>query len=225
MQAEGGASLNDANHAGRASRRRCLVLAAVVTGLVLAADVVTKLVAMAQLSDRPPVPLLGGLLTLRLVRNSGAAFGLARGYTIILSLLAVGVVVVVLRLSKSLRSIPWAVAFGLLLGGALGNLSDRVFREPGFLRGHVVDFIALPYWPVFNLADTAVCVAAGLIMVMALRGRRWDGTTDADPARPDTPSSPAGEKQRTIQSPKGAPPKADSTRPTIARDLPRVGPE
>jgi signal peptidase II len=222
MQAEGGASLNDANHA---SRRRCLALVAVVTGLVLAADVVTKLVAMAQLSDRPPVSLLGGLLTLRLVRNSGAAFGLAREYTIILSLLAVGVVVVVLRLSKSLRSIPWAVAFGLLLGGALGNLSDRVFREPGFLRGHVVDFIALPYWPVFNLADTAVCVAAGLIMVMALRGRRWDGTTDADPARPDDdPSSPAGE-QRTVESPEETPPRAASTRPTIARDLPPVGPE
>lgn len=225
MQAEGGASLNDANHADRALRRRCLVLVAVITSLVLALDVVTKLVAMAQLAGRPPISLLGGLLTLRLVRNSGAAFGLAQEYTIILSLLAIGVVAVVLRLSKRLRSVPWAVAFGLLLGGALGNLSDRVFREPGFLRGHVVDFIALPYWPVFNLADTAVCVAAGLIMVMALRGRRWDGTTDTDPARPDEGAPPPEGEQRTTEPPERSAPGTVSTRSAIARDVPAVEPE
>lgn len=229
MQAEGGASLNDANHADPPNRPpnrgRCLALVAVVTGLVLAADVVTKIVAMAQLADRPPVSLLGGLLTLRLVRNSGAAFGLAQEYTIVLSLLALGVVAVVLRLSKNLRSIPWAVAFGLLLGGALGNLADRVFRDPGFLRGHVVDFIALPYWPVFNLADTAVCFAAGLIMLMALRGRRWDGTIDGDPARPDDGASPPAGEQRAIEAPEAAPSKPVSGAPTIARDVPAVGPE
>jgi signal peptidase II len=115
---------------------------------------------------------------LRLVRNPGAAFGLAEGYTVVLSIIALGVAAVVIRLSRRLASTPWAVAFGLLLGGALGNLSDRVFREPGFLRGHVVDFLALPHWPVFNIADSSICVAAALIILMALRGRRWDGTIE-----------------------------------------------
>jgi signal peptidase II len=178
MQTEGRASLNDATEVDDQLRRRRIVLFALVASVVLAADVLTKIVAMAYLSDRGPIPLLGGLLTLQLVRNPGAAFGLAEGYTVVLSIVALGVAAVVIRLSRTLASTPWAVAFGLLLGGALGNLSDRIFREPGFLRGHVVDFLQLPHWPVFNLADSAICAAAALIIVMSLRGRRWDGTVE-----------------------------------------------
>ena len=179
MQTEGRASLNGADEVEGSGRRRRIVLFAVVALVVFAADVASKIAAMAHLSDREPIPLLGGFLTLHLVRNPGAAFGLAEGYTVALSLVALGVVVVVLRLSRRLGSTPWAIAFGLLLGGALGNLADRIFREPGPLRGHVVDFLELPNWPVFNLADSSICLAAGLIIVMALRGRSWDGTVDS----------------------------------------------
>ncbi len=202
MQTEGRASLNDAT-ADRRLRRRQLGLFAAVACVVLAVDIVTKIVAMSQLTDREPVRLAGGLLTLVLVRNSGAAFGLAEGYTIILSLIALAVVVVVLRLSRTLRSTPWAIALGLLLGGAFGNLSDRIFREPGFLRGHVVDFLALPNWPVFNVADASICAAAALIIVLAMRGRRWDGTIEesgrrgSDPDRPDASARQAHEPPRT----------------------------
>ncbi|MET9020221.1 signal peptidase II [Actinopolymorpha sp. NPDC004070] len=202
MQTEGRASLNDASTADR-RRRRQLGLFAAVAIVVLAVDIVTKIIAMSQLTDREPIRLAGGLLTLVLVRNSGAAFGLAEGYTIILSLVALAVVVVVLRLSRTLRSTPWAIALGLLLGGAFGNLSDRIFREPGFLRGHVVDFLALPNWPVFNVADASICAAAALIIVLAMRGRRWDGTveesgrakTDAD--NPDASARQAHEPPPT----------------------------
>jgi signal peptidase II len=129
-----------------------------------------------ELSDREPVTLLGGLLTLRLVRNPGAAFGFAQGLTIAFTVVAVAVVVVILRLSRRLRSTPWAVALGLVLGGAVGNLVDRIFRAPGPGRGHVVDFLELPHWPVFNLADSAIVTAAVLMVLLSARGLSYDGT-------------------------------------------------
>jgi signal peptidase II len=208
MQTEGRASLNDANvppaeGADNLGRRRLIVLFAVVALVVLALDVTSKIAAVAFLSDREPIPLLGGLLTLRLIRNPGAAFGLAEGYTVVLSVIALAVIVVVIRLSRKLASLPWAVAFGLLLGGVLGNFSDRIFRSPGVFRGHVVDFLQLPHWPIFNLADTAIDLAAVTIVVLALLGRRWDGTVErsrrgapepaADAAGTDAPESRAPE--------------------------------
>ena len=145
------------------------VLLAVSLG-VLAADVLTKLLAVRELSDREPVELGGGILTLRLVRNSGAAFGMAQGLTVLLTALALVVVVVILRMARRLRSTWWAVALGLVLGGALGNLADRLFRAPGPGRGHVVDFLELPRWPVFNLADSAIVCAAVLMVLLSARG-------------------------------------------------------
>jgi signal peptidase II len=143
---------------------------------VLAADIVSKYLAVRELGDRNPVELLGGLLTLRLVRNAGAAFGVAQGLTILFTMVAVGVVVVILRLSRRLRSTAWAVALGLVLGGAVGNLVDRMFRAPGPGRGHVVDFLELPHWPVFNLADSAIVTAAVLMVLLSARGSSYDGT-------------------------------------------------
>jgi signal peptidase II len=147
-----------------------------VAGLVLAADLVTKWLAVRELGDREPVELPGGLLTLRLVRNAGAAFGVAQGLTIAFTLVAAAVVVVILRLSRRLRSLPWALALGLVLGGAVGNLVDRVFRAPGPGRGHVVDFLELPHWPVFNLADSAIVCAGALMVLLSARGTSYDGT-------------------------------------------------
>ncbi len=180
MQAARGASLKLSDTDGAVSsvegppprRLRTFALAAVV---VYALDVVTKVLAVALLADRPPVDVVPGALQLTLVRNPGAAFSLATGLTVALTVIALVVVVVVLRMAGRLRDRCWAVALGLLLGGALGNLTDRLLREPGPLRGHVVDFLALPHWPVFNLADSAICVAAVLVAWRSVRGIGLDG--------------------------------------------------
>ncbi|WP_399343654.1 signal peptidase II [Umezawaea sp. Da 62-37] len=160
---------------------RRVALLAVVAVLVLAADVFSKIVAVAELEGREPVELLGGALYLPLIRNPGAAFGLAEGATAVLALIALGVVVFIIWIARKLRSVGWAIGLGLVLGGAMGNLGDRIFRAPGPLRGHVVDFLSLfdPYgrvWPVFNLADSAICVGGALIVLMALLQRDYDGT-------------------------------------------------
>ena len=160
-----------------------------VAGAVLALDVVTKLVAVEELTDREPISLLGGLLTLRLVRNPGAAFGMAQGLTIVFTGVAVAVVVVILRLARRLQSRWWAVALGLVLGGALGNLLDRLLRSPGPGRGHVVDFLELPRWPVFNLADSAIVVAAVLMVGLTARGVPHGAERD----RPGAPTLPPDE--------------------------------
>ena len=174
VQAAGGAPLSQGDQPSRGRPRLPLLLG--VAGLVLAGDLVTKWLAVRELADREPVDLLGGLLTLRLVRNAGAAFGVAQGLTIAFTVVAAAVVVVILRLSRRLRSLPWAVALGLVLGGAVGNLVDRVFRAPGPGRGHVVDFLELPHWPVFNLADSAIVCAGVLMVLLSARGLGYDGS-------------------------------------------------
>jgi signal peptidase II len=138
--------------------------------VVLAADVTSKAVVVAKLSHRGPVHVLGHVLELVLTRNAGAAFSVGTGSTIVFSAVAVAVVVVIARTARRLRSKGWAVSLGLLLGGALGNLSDRVFRSPGVLRGHVVDWIQLPHWPVFNLADSAIVAGGVLAVLLSMRG-------------------------------------------------------
>jgi signal peptidase II len=174
VQAAGGEALSDGSPPLTGPRRLPLLLAVAAT--VLVADIVTKALAVHRLSERDPVDLLGGLLTLRLVRNAGAAFGFAQGLTIAFTVVALAVVVVILRLSRRLRSTPWAVALGLVLGGAVGNLVDRLFRAPGPGRGHVVDFLELPHWPVFNLADSAIVSSAILMVLLSARGTSYDGT-------------------------------------------------
>ncbi|WP_219417143.1 signal peptidase II [Pseudonocardia nigra] len=165
-----------------APRVRLLSLIAV---LVLAADIVTKVIAVAQLEGREPVELLGGLVYLQLVRNPGAAFSLATGYTWLLTIVAIAVVVVIVRVARRLWSTGWAVALGLVLGGALGNLTDRMFRAPGPLQGHVVDMVSLfapdgRAWPVFNVADSSIVGGGVLLVLLALLGRELDGTRTAD---------------------------------------------
>jgi len=166
----------------RRSRARLLLgLAAAV----LALDVVTKLVVVATLSDREPLRLLGGALYLTEARNTGAAFSFAEGATIVFSLIAAVVVAVIVRSARRLFSTGWAVALALVLGGAVGNLLDRVFRDPGFLRGGVVDFISLfdPYgqvWPIFNVADSAIVCGGVLGALMAFRGVEFDGGRAGD---------------------------------------------
>lgn len=155
----------------------------VLTLGVLVVDQVTKVWALGNLLETVRRPLLGDLLGLRLVFNPGAALSIATGMTWVLTIIACVVVVVVVRVSRRLGSTGWAVALGLLLGGALGNLVDRLIREPGFARGHVIDFIAYANVFVGNVADIAIVTAAGLVVVQALRGVRLDGTREhATPA-------------------------------------------
>jgi len=186
MQTTSGTSLsgNDADSTSEPSHsaRRRVGLFAAVALLAYAADVVTKIVAVDVLTGQPPVSVLGEFLQLRLTRNPGAAFSLGTGATLVLSLVSVAVVLVVVWLARRVRSPLWAVALGLLLGGAAGNLTDRVLREPAPgepLQGHVVDFLELPNWPVFNLADSAIVLAAGLIILQSFRGIQINGSRTA----------------------------------------------
>lgn len=152
-----------------AERRRLRVLFAAVALTGLALDVVTKIVVVDRLDPRDPVPMLGGLLTLRLIRNPGAAFSSGEGITWVFALAAIAVVIFVLtRLLPRLGHRAWAAALGLLVAGVAGNLVDRIFRAPGVLRGHVVDFLQLPHWPIFNVADLCITSAAVMIMVLAV---------------------------------------------------------
>ncbi len=151
-----------------------LLLAVAIT--VVALDQFSKALVVALLADHAPIRLLGGLITLDYTRNPGAAFSLGTGFTVVFTAVAVGVVVVILRTSRRLYSKAWAVALGGLLGGAVGNLVDRLTRDPGFARGHVVDWIELPHWPVFNLADAAICCAAVGMVLLSFLGRDLDGT-------------------------------------------------
>ena len=156
-------------------RRRVGVLLAVAV-IALAADIVSKTIVVAALSSRPPLRLLGGFLTLIVSRNPGAAFSIGPSLTIVFTAIAVGVIVLILRTSRRIRSLPWAVSLGLLLGGATGNLIDRLLRSPGPLRGHVVDWIMLPHWPVFNLADSSIVCGGVLAVLLAMRGTHIDGS-------------------------------------------------
>jgi signal peptidase II len=186
MQAARGASLSEP----RPGRPR-LPLVLVVAAVVLILDIATKHLAVDRLTEGDPVDVIDGALKLRLVHNSGAAFGFASGLTVVLSLVAAAVIVAILRAARVLRSAWWAVALGLVLGGALGNLTDRVFREPGLFRGRVVDFLELPHWPVFNLADSCIMTGGALMVLLSLRGVRHDGSRDPGASRkPDASETP-----------------------------------
>jgi signal peptidase II len=155
---------------------------------VFVADQLTKAWAAANLQPDQPRDLIGSILQLNLIRNSGAAFSIGTGVTWILTAIACSVVVFVVISARRLGSRGWALALGLLLGGSLGNLSDRMFRAPGPGRGQVVDFLQLPHYPIFNIADSAIVTAAVLIAVMAFRGVSLDGTRSAkDNPKSDQP--------------------------------------
>ncbi|MET9491519.1 signal peptidase II [Nocardia sp. NPDC006630] len=157
----------------RPLRLRTLLLVAVVA---LGLDLLTKTIVVAKLTPGDPVYLIGHSVRFALVRNPGAAFSMATGMTWLLTLVAAAVVIGVIRIGRTMRSLPWAVGLGLVLGGALGNLIDRLFRAPGPLQGHVVDFVAVGWWPVFNVADSAIVCGAVLLVALTVFGFEPDGT-------------------------------------------------
>ncbi|KAA2258677.1 signal peptidase II [Solihabitans fulvus] len=180
--------------------RRRLGLLAVAAVAALGLDLLTKTLVVANLEHTAPVKLLGGLVYFSVLRNGGAAWGIASGMTWVLAIVAVGVVCTIIWLAPRLRSVGWALGLGLVLGGALGNLTDRIFRAPSPFQGHVVDFISVfaPYgdkFPVFNAADSAICVGGALIVLMALLQRDYDGTSTKNKSKAKSDSSAANDKK------------------------------
>lgn len=153
-------------HASRRIPRIVVLLGIALLGYLV--DVATKTLVVAALREDEPHRVGQSALQLRLIRNPGAAFGLGVGSTALFTLVTVAVIAAVLRVAHGLDSLPWAVALGMLLGGSLGNLTDRLARAPGPFRGRVVDFVQLPGWPIFNLADALICVAGVMIVMLAL---------------------------------------------------------
>jgi signal peptidase II len=155
-----------------------------IAAFVLAADAISKAIVVAHLREDQPVHLIGSVLMLWLTRNPGAAFSVGTGETVVFTVIAFAVIVYIARTARKLYSLGWAIALGLLLGGAMGNLADRIFRAPGLFRGDVVDWIAVTrYYPIFNLADSAIVCGGILTVLLALRGYRLDGTHGEVPPR------------------------------------------
>ncbi|MFD9883834.1 signal peptidase II [Streptomyces alboflavus] len=160
-------------------RRKIAVLFGVAL-FAYALDLISKMIVVAKLEHHEPIDVVGDLLRFNAIRNAGAAFGMGEAYTIIFTVIAAAVIVVIARLARKLYSLPWAIALGLLLGGALGNLTDRIFRSPGVFKGAVVDFIAPKGFAVFNLADSAIVCGGILIVLLSFRGLDPDGTVHKD---------------------------------------------
>lgn len=200
--------------------RRVAVLAA-VAALAVLADQLTKVLVVARLEGERPIEVLDGLTTLRVTRNSGAAFSIGTGMTWVFTLIAIGVVVAIVRTARDLRSTPWAISLGLLLGGATGNLADRLFRSPQAFHGHVVDWISWPSWgffqnwPVFNLADSAIVFGGLLAVFLASRGYLLDGTRDTGADEPEqATAAKRGSSAPGSGEPGGAPRKEDRSEET-----------
>ncbi|MFJ4623383.1 signal peptidase II [Streptomyces sp. NPDC088812] len=179
------ASQSQPETATRAVDERALAqgpLTALLTAAALTytLDLGSKLVAVSRWEGQEPVAIAGRVLTLHVFRNSGAAFSTGQAFTAVFTAIAVAIVVVIVRVARRLQSLPWAVALGLLLGGALGNLTDRIFRAPGVFRGHVVDFISVEHFAVFNLADSAIVCGGALMVLLSIRGTSLDGSPPKD---------------------------------------------
>jgi signal peptidase II len=176
MQATRGTPLTVGEHeAPRTTRPVRIALLVSVAIVVLGLDALSKSLVVAQIPAGHTIHVVDDVLRLTEARNAGAAFSIGPGATVLFTLIAIGVVGAIIRSARRLGSRAWAMVLGLLLGGALGNLADRLFRSPGPLRGHVVDWIQLPHWPVFNLADSAIVIGGVIAVLLVLRGIGLDG--------------------------------------------------
>jgi signal peptidase II len=173
---------------GNGPRRRfpAPALAFLVAAVALAVDQVSKVLAVRELTDRAPVEVVGSFLRLQLLRNPGAAFSTGTSLTPVITVIAIIAVVVVVVLATRVGHRGWALGLGLLLAGVTGNLIDRMLRAPGPFRGHVVDFFALPHWPVFNVADICIDVAGAIFVLLLIRGVRLDGSRHEEQARDES---------------------------------------
>jgi len=186
-----------------------LVTLGLVALAVFAIDQIAKHLVTTTLTLGEDVHVLGDVLILHYVKNPGAAFSLASGSTWIFSIIAACVVVAVIWFARRIRSAAWALFFGLLLGGTLGNLFDRLFREPSFGLGHVIDFLYTPWLlpAIYNIADIAICSAMAIFVILSLRGVNLDGTrtTKASEAAAAEESSDAPRSTDDADAPHGEP--------------------
>ncbi|MFE6486037.1 signal peptidase II [Streptomyces sp. NPDC057757] len=174
--AELSGAAEDGSPQERPKGKRRIAVLFTVAALAYLLDLVSKMIVVAKLEHHDSIEVIGDWLKFEAIRNAGAAFGLGEAFTIIFTVIAAAVIVVIARLARKLYSLPWAIALGLLLGGALGNLTDRIFRSPGVFEGAVVDFIAPKHFAVFNLADSAIVCGGILIVLLSFRGLDPDGT-------------------------------------------------
>ncbi len=186
-----------------APRRRLRLLLS-VAAVVLVLDIVTKVLAVKLLTPGQPVPIIGDTVTWTLVRNSGAAFSMATGYTWMLTVIATGVVVGIFWMGRRLVSPWWAIGLGMILGGATGNLVDRFFRSPGPLRGHVVDFLSIGWWPVFNVADPSVVGGAILLVTLSALGFDFDTVGRRKPEDALALADAVGDTEKALEPAEGA---------------------
>lgn len=163
----------------RVTRRRPGLALAIVAGVVLL-DQLSKLWAVRELADAP-VSIVGDAVDFRLARNTGGAFSLFQAFTPLLAVIAIAVACFLVRAVRRAEDTLLVVALSLVLGGALGNLLDRIFRAPGFLRGGVVDFVHLGPWPTFNIADSTITIGAVLLVIWAFRSEVHERATDDAP--------------------------------------------
>jgi signal peptidase II len=196
LQAEGGAPV-------ARPRGRLFAVLVVLAAVIYTADLITKTVVLRSLEGQAPLVVLQDVLQFRVIFNSGAAFSIGTGMTFVFTFIAAGVVVAIVRTARKLGSRAWAVTLGLLLGGALGNLTDRLLRYPSGigrstqLQGHVVDFIevlpghfpVIDYFPVFNIADSAIVCGGILAVLLAWRNVQIDGSKET----PETKGAEKGE--------------------------------
>lgn len=186
-----GPSADDPTDTTRPGSSRYVLTLLAVAATVLVIDRVTKVWAVDALGDGEVIVLFDPWMQLRLVYNPGAAFGFAGGYTVVITIIAFGVAFAILRLSRRLRSVWWAIALGGILGGALGNLIDRMTQPPGIFRGYVIDFVEWPGFPVWNLADAAIVGSVALVFVLSLRDVPYDQERHEARAAPDADDDPA----------------------------------
>jgi signal peptidase II len=206
-EARAASPLEDSDANGAPGRRRRVTVLACVAAFVLAADIATKAIVVAHLRENQPVHLLGNVFELWLTRNPGAAFSVGTGETAVFTIIAFGVIVYIARTARKLYSLGWAIALGLLLGGAAGNLGDRIFRAPGLFRGDVVDWIGVvpKYYPIFNLADSSIVCGGILMVILAMRGYHLDGTRSVEDARDAAQSeAPVGPEPHGPETQAGA---------------------
>lgn len=166
--------------AGKPAQYRLIWLVLAVALIVIVLDQFTKWLVVTELKPVGSVEVIGSFLRFVYTENTGAAFSMGNGYTWIFTIIAVVVAVVIIRSARKLASVWWAIALGGLLGGALGNLIDRLTREPGFGRGYVVDFIAFPHFAIFNVADMAVTGSAILMVILSISGVAFSGKPSTD---------------------------------------------
>ena len=187
-------------------------------------DQLSKYLVVTNLTEGEVVQVLGPVLQWQFVRNPGAAFSLASGMTWIFTILAAGVITFIVWFARRIHSVAWALVFGLLLGGVLGNLTDRLLREPSFGLGHVIDYISTPWLipAIYNVADIAIVSSMVLFMILTIRGvgldgiresKRTDAAAEAEPAADASASGPA-----TTDGP-GATPAGDGHPPLAGSPL------